>query len=101
MSATNWASCPKCLKLVECGQSKLLQDIKEKYGKIPANEWLNLLEKSKDRRPLGHTLREDYEVYTDLNGKFYIKYNCSCEVCGFSYEFNKIDEIKYNELRDI
>tara|TARA_R100001530_G_scaffold1886_1_gene3211 strand:- start:718 stop:1023 length:306 start_codon:yes stop_codon:yes gene_type:complete len=100
MSADNWRTCPECLKIAESTKSKLYQSVESQYGKIPSGDWLNLLEKSKERDILGHTLREDYEIYMDLNGKFYIKYLCRCDICKFIYEYNIIDETKYEELKD-
>jgi len=85
MGADNWGICPKCKKGREKYIAGLRKKADEQYGKIKPEEYLELLDHAKEE--LGSTLREDYEILTDEDGEFYIKYSCNCSVCGFDYEF--------------
>ena len=71
MSADNWGICPKCKQKQE-----------SLYGKVSEEEYLKTLNKKNE-----YTLREDYEIYTDENGKFHIDYACSCSKCKFTFEY--------------
>lgn len=82
MSADNWGICPRCFVAM---QNKKISA----YGKITQKEYLKLLEV--EEKIMRCTLREDYEVWTNRHGKFYLSYSCSCSECGFSYE-HKYDE---------
>jgi len=87
MSADNWAVCPKCKINGEAEHAKAIEAAETMYGKVSANEYLKLLEKSKQPAKLDDTLREDYEIGILSHGRFYASYGGSCEVCGFSYSF--------------
>lgn len=80
MSADNWGVCPKCKRLAE-------QKAVSAYGKVSEEEYLATLA-NRDKAAKEQNLREDYEVGTDKDGKFYVSYGCSCDKCGFSFEFN-------------
>jgi hypothetical protein len=41
----------------------------------------------KSKTVVGENLREDYEIGIDRDGKFYVSYAGSCDVCGFSYAY--------------
>lgn len=86
MSADNWAICPKCQKVEDDKHAKIVEKAETSYGKIPVDEYLNLLEKSRQPVKLDFTLREDYEIGIQDN-EFYVKYKSNCKVCGFSYEY--------------
>ena len=78
MSADNWCPCPKCKKVAN-------DKLEISYGNVPEGEYLRLLEnKSKTDE---NTLREDYEIWTDPEGKFTVSYSCICSVCDFSFEY--------------
>jgi hypothetical protein len=95
MSADNWGICPKC-KLDEI---KRIEDLKlkagEAYGKIPPEEYLELLDEASKTRSYDNTLREDYEVGTDEDGEFSVSYSSFC-TCGFKYKY----EVKIDLLKD-
>lgn len=73
MSADNWGVCPKC------GENNLPE-----YGKVSEAEYKLALKKQECQEK---TLREYYEIGTDKNGVFSVGYYCSCEKCGFEFEF--------------
>ena len=85
MSADNWGICPKCYKDIE-----LL--VESSYGKVTSVEFVKLLEKFSDIKNKKHaTLRENYDIWTNLDGTFSISYHCSCDRCGFKFKH------KYNQ----
>jgi hypothetical protein len=89
MSADRWGVCPKCRNNVKV-------ELSEKYGKIPSEEYIAIIERSKTmEETVNCTLREDYQIATDETGEFTIYYGCSCEVCkfNFKYEYKKQLEV--------
>ena len=81
MSADAWRVCPKCLRSSE--KKKELS-----YGKVSEEEYLRILvELDSLKDDDTQTLREDYEMFTDSDGVFYLKYSCSCSVCHFHFEY--------------
>jgi len=86
MSADSWAVCPKCKVKAEQAQANLLSRVETDYGKFAANEYLELIEQSKQPLEMEHTLREDWEIGI-REGEFHVFYGASCETCGFSHEF--------------
>ena len=81
MSADAWRVCPKCLQSSE-------KKKESSYGKVSEEEYLRILVeldslKDDDTR----TMREDYEIFTDSDGVFYLKYSCNCSVCHFHFEY--------------
>lgn len=88
MSADNWGTCPKCLDKEEREHNEVIESLPNKYGKIPAHKYEELLLKSKEPIAGNRTLREDYEIYTDDCGMFSVTYHCQCSVCGFKFSFS-------------
>ncbi len=86
MSADNWAICPKCQKIEDDKHEKLVQKVEASYGKVPVDEYLSLLEKSRQLVKMDFTLREDYELGIQ-DDEFYVRYSSSCKVCGFKYDY--------------
>jgi hypothetical protein len=87
MSADNWAICPKCKKLADSEHEQFLNKMKSGYGKIPPEEYLEMVEKSKKPILLDQTLREDFGLGVDDVGNFFVSYGCSCE-CGFKFRYD-------------
>lgn len=94
MGANNWAKCPKCLKIVQNKKDILRKRAFDGYGKLPPEEYERLLLESKEPINLDCTLREDYEIYMDEDGYLTIEYSASCNLCGFSCEFNHSEQMK-------
>ena len=60
MSANNWRVCPKCLKIKSDRAEKESKRLKEAYGKVSEQEYLNLRDKVENQEQLmPETLRED------------------------------------------
>ncbi len=83
MSADNWGLCPNCNKLAR--QTRIAA-----YGKVSEDEYLALVEASESEE---HTLREDYEVWTDEDGVFTVDYRCGCAICKFHFEYKYTQEL--------
>lgn len=91
MSADAWRICPKCTR-VESKKAVAEREADEAYGKVSKDEWQRLQKYADSLRDEPEeTLREDYEIFMDEDGKLYINYRCSCGICGFShhYEYEK------------
>lgn len=88
MSADNYSRCPKCKRENEKEIIELEKKISDSYGKIPATEYLALLQQRDHPRVMEETLREDYEFF--LNDELLqIRYSCSCSICKFEYKFER------------
>ena len=94
MSADNWAFCPRCLSIDVEKQNELQEAARNAYGKVSAEEYLSMLEASKMEPSKEPTLREDYEIETDELGEFHVNYGCSCDRCGFHFEFKYEEQLK-------
>jgi len=101
MSANNWAICPKCKIKHEEDATKRLADAQEKYGKIPAEEFIIILAEAKKVSILKESLREDYEIGVDKQGEFYVNYGCCCQTCRFIYEYRFNKKLLLNTNRYI
>jgi len=87
MSADNWAQCPKC-EVLEIKRTVALDEtIKQAYGRVSSEKYLELLQKQQSPEPLGYTLREDYEIGIH-GGEFVVSYGGRCNNCSFEYSFN-------------
>lgn len=92
MSADNWATCPVCLKNSGIERDALLLRVCDDYGKVRAEEYLELVRKSKLSIDVDSTLREDYEFYMDSDGTFTARYACKCDECGFRHSFSHTEQ---------
>ena len=63
MSADRWRKCPKCL-----AEAFVHQVFEE-------------------------TLREDYEIGTDIDGVFWVAYSAFCTECKFSFDFRHSENV--------
>ena len=95
MGADNWGICPKCKNLNDENNRKRVLDVGKKYGKIPAEEYIKLAAEANKPIKLETTLREDYEIGTDLDGEFSVNYSCSCSVCGFKHQFKHTEVLNF------
>ena len=84
MSATNWAYCPKCEANNKTEHKRKVEEWKESYGKISAEDYD--ANRPADEPPkLEETLREDYELWITDDLRFRMYYSASCESCGFAF----------------
>ncbi len=89
----NMAECPQCWDTLVDRRNKLEQRIVNEYGKIPKEEFMALVEESREAIETSHSLREKYEITTEKNGKFSIGYKCDCLSCGWYFEFNDSKQV--------
>ena len=87
MSADNWRICPKCDDGRVAAKADAVMTAVNAYGTVPVEQWKALQAKADHIPPAKDTLREDYEIGTDHTGEFYVSYSCSCQECGFRFEF--------------
>ena len=88
MTADNWRQCPRCIHIAEEEQDKLLKLVDESYGKVSANEYLQMVQETKRDISVDDTLREDYQLGMDEFGVFSVEYKCHCNACGYRYEYS-------------
>ena len=86
MSADNWAYCPKCKVAELKKEASLDETIRQSYGKISSEKYLELLQKRQNPVGLECTLREDYNIGI-YDGEFYVSYSGSCQKCDFKKAF--------------
>ena len=95
MGADQWSVCPRCFKKWKEKQDKLLKDLDECYGKVPRNQYLDMIEESK----LPFSTKKTFGAYFDVDlwndGLFEISYEGSCDVCDFTvaFDYNKMMEV--------
>jgi hypothetical protein len=95
MSADNWATCPRCKNSKVDKVAALEKQVKESYGKVPAEEFMRLngaltqarLDVDKDDWN-NRSFREDYEIYGAEDGIVKVGYSGSCTVCGLRLSFD-------------
>lgn len=106
MSADNWTDCPNCLKKRTLKKQTHEDLLKVFYGKVTVDEYLAMSKnprhpKFNDAVPTfdedsyeSGSLREDYHQGITYEGNYVVEYHCSCEVCGFRWEFkHEVDDI--------
>lgn len=87
MSADNWIRCPRCVHLCKVAQQQAVEDAGKAYGKVPAKEYLRLLDKASESVKIPDNLREDWEIGLEEDGRFVVRYYASCSACGWEYRF--------------
>jgi len=88
MSADRWGVCPRCNKIATEKKKALLEKAEKGYGKISSDDYTKLMNEATGMAfTRESTLREDYEIHTNPNGKFSIGYFCRCDKCGFEHDF--------------
>lgn len=65
---------------------------KEQYGKIPEAEYSKLIAKATSAHAAERSLREDYDLYVNLDGFFRVDYSAFCDKCQFSFKFNHVQQ---------
>ncbi len=94
MSADNWDKCPNCKAIADKVSAGLKEKAAKCYGRIPAEDYLELMHKADNPTQLEDTLREDYEVGVNNDGLFEVSYSCRCDKCGFAYSFKESKKVQ-------
>jgi hypothetical protein len=89
VSASNWASCPRCAGRAAAEAAERAQDVTGAYGRVPADEYLSVLAEVNNASAAkpAETFREDYEICGAETGTLTISYGGSCQECGLSLNF--------------
>lgn len=88
MSANNHSECPIC----RLKKKNKLEELKQQYGKISAEEYHKLQKKimkdDEDKHIVSEveTIREYYEVGVSDDGYAYIDFSAECTKCGASWQ---------------
>lgn len=98
MSADHWRICPRCEKKRKEQIIEHAKNVKEGYGILSKNEYLEAIQYSESKEEGKPTLREDFEIFTDTDGLFYVKYTCYCTECHFIFSFNYEKELLMEEI---
>lgn len=93
MSADNWAICPKCTEKALKNKVVASAKAKQAYGKVSADEYLELIKTANIEYEPEYTLREDYELGI-FDGEFYVNYHGNCQICGFNFKHSYKEVIK-------
>lgn len=96
MSADNWTKCPQCKLNTEIEKSTLLARAESQYGKVDAKQYTLMVDAAKaiGAKELKQTLREDYSIGLDEDGRFYTSYSCYCNVCFFEFTHDHNQSVK-------
>ena len=99
MSADNWIFCPVCEKENDKINAERIEKAEKNYGVIPANQYIQSMEKANKPIEIEETLREDYDIYIE-DGVFKVNYSCRCGICGLDYSFEHKESIVEQEQED-
>ena len=100
MSADNWTRCPRCIEKAKRDHDALCIKVRESYGKVAAEEYLELLERSLTMPTVEQTFSEYYELGICEDGEFYVSYSGSCSNCGFSHTFKHSEQLNLSITGD-
>jgi hypothetical protein len=92
VSANNWSVCPKCKAKAEAEHAALCEEAAAAYGKVPADKYRSMLKAASEKPSLQETMREDYELGVDEDGKFSVGYRALCEECGFEFSYKHTED---------
>lgn len=95
MSADRWGVCPRCKAKREDDVRALDSDLAQSYGEVPIEQFGHLRaerDKLANAEP-EHTLREDYEIWIDEDGRFYASYAAHCSVCQFQHTLHQDEQL--------
>ena len=84
------STCPNCEITAQARKSNLIKNAVKAYGKVPADEYVELRDKSKEKVYLKDTLHQVHSTYlNEETGELIVAFKCECSLCGFIYNLNK------------
>lgn len=94
MSADNWTTCPRCSINKDTAAAKAQAKADAKYGKVPAQEFMELLAQAEALKEaeMTQTMREDYDIGIG-DGEFEVNFRASCSTCGLRYEYKHAEQV--------
>lgn len=93
MSANNWDICPRCKQRAEAKHAKAKKDIQKSYGKVTPEEYQRRLDAVREPPELEETLREDWELGMEDDGRFHVGYFASCQDCGLEFQYKHEEKV--------
>jgi hypothetical protein len=97
VSASNYATCPRCKKALEGTAGILARRLRDEYGTIPVADYTELqnrlAEATVRAAQPGQTFREDYEIYGAETGTVTVSYGGTCSQCGLELSFTEEHDI--------
>jgi hypothetical protein len=97
MSANRWSQCQKCRVLRDKAIADAIERAKAAYGTVSEKKYQAVLQEvlaNADKVPeLGESLREDWDIGIEQDGKFSVGYRAYCEKCDFSFEYRYEQDI--------
>lgn len=87
MGADAWRVCPQCAAKFATETERMEREVNDKYGKVPAEEYVRLLSEYENRTGPSEALREDYQIWMDEDGVFNVQYRCECTECNFAFGY--------------
>lgn len=93
MSADRLTDCPVCTAVYRRAAEQARIEAAEAYGKVPFDEYAELLAASKAPRPDLATLAEYYSIHGAETGTVTVEYGARCDVCELSFSFKTEHQI--------
>lgn len=86
MSASNWATCPRCFDEANRTHAEVLAAADALYGTVPIAEYeaARVALAPPPSRDAFETFRENYEFYGAESGTVVASYGGECSKCGLS-----------------
>jgi hypothetical protein len=95
VSASNWATCPRCLARAKKAEADHLAAVMATYGEVPVEEFDQARAAIEPVNVRSYaTFREDYEIYGAPTGTVTVSYGGSCGVCGLALAFKDVRPIE-------
>lgn len=95
MSASDWKTCPRCVRRAGAVREQARAAVQETYGKVPSAEFLAALEAVPPApRVTEQNFREDWEIYGAETGTVHVDYSGNCTECGLHLHFTHEHEIE-------
>lgn len=86
LASADQSHCPKCEDI----QSKLIDNLKGQYGKLPVDEFLKVVAEAEEKGAFitECTLNQSWNNFTE-KGILHISYRAGCTECGFTFKYEK------------
>jgi len=90
MSADAYRKCPMCYKKHVDGIREMVKRVDQAYGNVPLERFKEMqteLQKAQSIE-LKETLAEYRDIGIHPDGRFEVKFDANCSVCGFKFDYH-------------
>jgi hypothetical protein len=87
MGADKYSICPRCVLAADKRKAKALDAAGEAYGKIPADEWHEMIREASATPTPKETVAQYIEATLSDDGYFSVSFSAGCRACGYKFEF--------------